>query len=135
MGSWREETRSTAPIHRDGPTWDILEGNLTQGQYMKLYDMDWDLHERPYKETIAKLESLEASIVESAEVQKGLALLETKKAFHNGNFGKRSRSPAGKLNKSTTSVSCKTLPCKHCGKIHNGKCWPLTAEGPPKKQV
>ena len=43
-----------------------MEGNLTNEQQAKLYNLDWDLYEKPYTETIDKLERLEASIIQDA---------------------------------------------------------------------
>ena len=112
---------------------EILEGNLTQAQQLKLYDVNWDIHEKNYGETISKLEGLEASILGEAEVNKRLVMLENNKTnkhsgSNNGN-GKRGRSPA---TSGSNTPKGKRVACKTCGKMHQGKCWSLTG-GPPKR--
>jgi hypothetical protein len=90
---------------------------------MELYNMDWSIQDQPYKETITKLEGLEASIIREKNMQKRTAILEgndgggnsskKRKAYNGGSSGDK-ETKAGK-----NSNSCH---CPHCGKRHRGEC-------------
>jgi hypothetical protein len=55
---------------------EILEHNLLFEQLTDLYSMDWSIQDQPYKETITKLEGLEASTIKEKQMQKHVAILE-----------------------------------------------------------
>jgi hypothetical protein len=66
---------------------EILEHNLSFEQLMELYNMDWSIQNQPYKETITKLEGLEASIIKEKQIQKRMAALEANEG--GGNSSKK----------------------------------------------
>ena len=103
---------------------EILEHNLLFEQLMELYNMDWSIQDQPYKETITKLEGLEASIIKEKNMQKRIAALEgndgnnsstkKRKAYNNASGGGESND-----NKKKNSNSGQ---CPHCKKRHRGEC-------------
>jgi hypothetical protein len=54
---------------------------------MELYNMDWSIQDQPYKETITKLEGLEASIIKEKQMQKRMAALKANEG--GGNSSKK----------------------------------------------
>jgi hypothetical protein len=101
---------------------EILEHNLLFEQLMELYNMDWSIQDQPYKETITKLEGLEASIIKEKQMQKRMAALEAndggnsfkKRKMHNGGASGDKDVTKGKNSNSGH--------CPHCGKRHRGEC-------------
>jgi hypothetical protein len=89
---------------------------------MELYNMDWSIQDQPYKETITKLEGLEASIIKEKQMQKRMAALEAneggnsfkKRKVHNGGSSGDKDGTKGKNSNSGH--------CPHCGKRHRGEC-------------
>merc|ERR1712214_137906 len=57
---------------------ELLDGCLNMSYNTKLINLDWDVQEHPYKESIAKLESVEPEIIQLFQRQKRLDALEAK---------------------------------------------------------
>ena len=57
---------------------ELLDGCLNMSYNVKLINLDWDVQEHPYKESIAKLESVEPEIIQLFQQQKCLDALEAK---------------------------------------------------------
>jgi hypothetical protein len=109
--------------HKETPrSFTEFEHNLLFEQLMELYNMDWSIQDQPYKETITKLEGLEASIIKEKKIQKRMAALEAndggnsfkKRKMHNGVSSGDKDVPKGKNSNSGQ--------CPHCGKRHRGEC-------------
>ena len=74
---------------------ELLDGCLNMSYNTKLINLDWDVQEDPYRESIAKLESVEPDIILLFQQQKRLGALEAKnctKGNNNNNGTKRKRS-------------------------------------------
>jgi hypothetical protein len=102
---------------------EILEHNLLFEQLMELYNMDWSIQDQPYKETITKLEGLEASIIKEKQMQKRISALEGNGGGINTSSKKRkvyNASTDG--DKDTTKKNSNSGQCPHCGKRHRGEC-------------
>jgi hypothetical protein len=103
---------------------EILEHNLLFEQLMELYNMDWSIQDQPYKETITKLEGLEALIIKEKQMQKRIAALE------GNDVGSNSLSKKRKAHNASTSGDRDTTrgknsnggQCPHYGKCHRGEC-------------
>jgi hypothetical protein len=90
---WQEKPRSFTEFEMR----EILEHNLLFEQLMELYNMDWSIQDQPYKETVTKVEGLEASIIKEKQMQKRIAMLEAsdgggnsskkRKAYNAGSSG------------------------------------------------
>ena len=100
---------------------EILETAITKAQAVKLNDIDWDIQENTYDETISKLESLEAGLKREVEMQRQVDIISK------ANGGTPSRA-----NRSSSSPSTmKKFPvCETCGKTHKGECWKKNGGGP-----
>ena len=64
---------------------ELLDGCLNMSYNTKLINLDWDVQEHPYRESLAKLESVEPEIIQLFQQQKRLDALEAK----NGNKGSK----------------------------------------------
>ena len=58
---------------------EILDSAMTKVHLAQLLNVDWNHHEKPYAESIAKLESLEPQIILHNEHEKRLTALEGQK--------------------------------------------------------
>jgi hypothetical protein len=98
-----------------------LEHNLLSEQLMELYNMDWSIQDQPYKETITKLEGLEASIIKEKQMQKHIIA-----AFKGNDGGSTSSSTKRKAYNASASgdkdltkgKNSNSGHCPHCGKRH-----------------
>ena len=92
---------------------------MTKVHLAQLLNVDWNHHERPYAESIAKLESLEPQIIRHNEHEKRLTALK--------GGGKSSRYPQSKNNDKKKNSNKKNdsnsySKCDTCGKTHKGIC-------------
>jgi hypothetical protein len=90
---------------------------------MELYNMDWSIQDQPYKETITKLEGLEASIIEEKQMQKRIAALEGNNGGGNSSKKRKAYNGGSSGDKETkTGKNSNSCHCPHCGKRHRGEC-------------
>ena len=101
---------------------EILEHNLVFEQLMELYNMDWSVQDQPYKETITKLEGLEATIIREKLMQKRVAALEGGDSSGRVNNKKRKAYNGDSNNDSSQSSNANSGQCPHCKKRHKGVC-------------
>lgn len=103
---------------------EILETAITKAQAVKLNDIDWDIQENTYDETISKLESLESGLKREVEMQRQVDIISK------ANGGTPSRS--NRSNASSSPVTLKRIfpDCDTCGKKHKGECWKKNGGGP-----
>ena len=99
---------------------EILDSAMTKVHLAQLLNVDWNHHEKPYGESIAKLESLEPQIIRHNEHEKRLTALE--------GGGKSNKYPHSKGNDKKKNSNKKTdsnsySKCDTCGKTHKGACW------------
>ena len=90
---------------------EILDGSLHPAYHAQLINLDWDIFENDYSETLAKLESIEPHVIQNYMHEKRLAALEGTK----GDPHKK-----GKANHVTPKTE--RTACKICGKFHKGTC-------------
>ena len=110
---------------------EILDSAMTKVHLAQLLNVDWNHHEKPYTESIAKLESLEPQIIRHNEHEKRLSALEGTKPTRPQ--GKNSYEK--KMNPERKSETNAYKKCKICGKTHKGKCWHTpTGDGKPRPQ-
>jgi hypothetical protein len=102
---------------------EILDSAMTKVHIAQLLNVDWNHHEKPYSESIAKLESLEPQIIRHNEHEKRLAALEGggKGPQRQGKITYEKRKTSDKKNTDTNTYK----KCEVCGKTHKGKCWHL----------
>ena len=100
---------------------EILDSAMTKVHLAQLLNVDWNHHERPYAESLAKLESLEPQIIRHNEHEKRLSALE------GGSKPPRNSQPRNgekkKNNNSKKSDASSYKKCEICGKTHKGECW------------
>jgi hypothetical protein len=101
---------------------EILDSAMTKVHLAQLLNVDWNHHEKPFAESIAKLESLEPQIIRHNEHEKRLTALEggTKPRLSNPNKGGNNTRKNSTDKKGETSSYKK---CDICGKTHKGVCW------------
>jgi hypothetical protein len=111
---------------------EILDQAMTKLHVAQLNHVDWQHYERPFAETVAKLESLEPLIIKSAEHEKRLAALEDGKKTTTRDTSrttKQGKSKGSKQSDKDSSIGYRK--CETCGKMHKGVCWKLSGDGPP----
>ena len=96
---------------------ELLESALSKVHEAHLQRIDWEILEKPYDETIDKLESIEPQIVKDNAIEKRLASMEETVWKKTGGKKKDSKAKEGKDGKPAR------VPCKICGKMHKGECW------------
>jgi hypothetical protein len=85
--------------------------------------MDWSIQDQPYKETITKLEGLEASIIKEKQMQKRMAALEANEGGGNSSKKRKSYNGASSGDKDVTKgKNSNSGQYPHCSKRHRGKC-------------
>jgi hypothetical protein len=119
-----ERRKEKPKLSTEFEMWETLEHNLLFEQLMELYNFDWSIQDQPYKETITKLEGLEASIIKEKQLQKRMAALEANEG--GGNSSKKRKisngSSSGDKDVTKEKNSC-SGQCPHCDKRHRGECW------------
>merc|ERR1712115_522783 len=70
---------------------ELLDGCLHASHNTKLINLDWDVQEHPYRESLAKLESVEPEIMQFFNQQKRLEQLEAQANKGKPNNKKRPR--------------------------------------------
>ena len=111
---------------------EILDSAMTKVHLAQLLNVDWNHHEKPYAESIAKLESLEPQIIRHNEHEKRLSALEggKQRKFDKNPRGNDKKKGNDKKGDNNTYKKCNT-----CGKTHKGACWhtPDSDEKKPTK--
>ena len=97
---------------------EILDSAMTKVHLAQLLNVDWNHHERPYTESIAKLESLEPQIIRHNEHEKRLSALEG-----GGKQRSTTRTDGKRKGSSDKPDSSSYKKCEICGKTHKGTCW------------
>ena len=108
---------------------EILGGAIQKAHINQLVNIDWDVEEMDYNETIAKLETLEPHIIQSFNNEKRLSALEGEQPTKRGIKIKKEPKTGtnhGERKKDWT-------PCKTCGKYHKGTCRFAKDGGTPDK--
>ncbi len=96
---------------------ELLDGCLHNVHHQHLINIDWDVTERNYMETITKLETLESQINAAVAIEQRL------KSIEDGGSRKRQRgSSTAKGGDEKPNKNAKTK-CTTCSKYHKGKCW------------
>jgi hypothetical protein len=114
---------------------EILDAAIHKQQQEKLLNIDWDILEHSYQESIAKLDSIERSVVRETQTLQRLSQLEKltgspSKAGAKSGGGRKSKSNNNNKGKTTG----KREACKYCGKFHKGECWLKNGGGPKNKK-
>jgi hypothetical protein len=114
------ESRGLEPIpFSEDDKRELIESALTPIYLIKLSEIGWDIQEKPYDETISKIESLEPAIKKELENQKKIDAVTKQNTTKNGTI-----SNSGVNKKKNGKQSQSSIPkCPICSKYHKGKCW------------
>ena len=96
---------------------EILDYALPQTYSEKLFNIDWDIYENPYKKTIHKPVALEPEIKAERAKEKENKELKDKVYGTKGTKCDSNGKP-----RASDGNSSKT-PCKTCNKVHKAECW------------
>ena len=110
---------------------EILDSAMTKVHLAQLLNVDWNHHEKPYAESIAKLESLEPQIIRHNEHEKRLSALEGGKPRKFDKNPRGNGTKKGNFDKKNDNNSFKK--CDTCGKTHKGECWHSSDNDATKK--
>ena len=98
----------------------ILDFSLPSTYSTKLFNLDWNIYEKPFKETVNKLQTIEPEIkAEAAKAEAAKA--KSDKALPEKVYGTKGtkRDNNGKHH----VLDANKTTCKTCGKQHKGVCW------------
>ena len=120
------EARDLKPIpFSEDDKRELIESALPPIYLTKLTEIGWDLQEKPYDESISKIESLESTIKKEIENQKKIDAITKSNTTTNGGGNNNGNNGNKKKNNKTPYPVCPT-----CGKMHKGKCWNNGGEQP-----
>jgi len=97
---------------------DILNEALQPAHRQKLIQIDWNIHEETYKESLTKLDSVEAEIIQASKLQKQMESIQMS-VEKLGTSKKTTRQGGGSTKKSGGGDR---VLCKTCKKTHAGVC-------------
>ena len=97
---------------------DILNQALQPAHQQKLIQIDWNIHEETYKESLTKLDSVEAEIIQASKLQKQMESIQ-QSVEKLGTSKKTTRQGGGNTKKSGGGDR---VLCKTCKKTHAGVC-------------
>ena len=93
----------------------ILDYALPKAYSDKLFGVDWNVYEKPFKETVDKLQTIKPEIkAEAAKAKSNKALAENVYSTNGTKSDNNGKPRVLDANKTT---------CKTCGKQHKGVCW------------
>ena len=96
---------------------EILDYALPKTYSDKLFNVDWNVYENSFKQTVNKLVTIEPEIKSERAKEKENKELKDKVYGTKGTKRDSNRKP-----RATNGNTSKT-PCKTCNKVHKGECW------------
>ena len=100
---------------------EILDFALPNSYQTKLFGIDWNIYEKPFMETIDKLQAIKPEIkVEAAKAKSNKALADKGYGVKGTKRNNNGTPWVADANKTT---------CKTCNKQHKGVCWKLNGGG------